>query len=196
MGKKMGKKRGKKRMVRKAKAYISDDGVYLGAFDDKDKVPSGAIEAPTAPTDARQRYINGAWTGAKVPPDELKDEITRQRIIRASGTNETTITSHGINKVAKFAVIDETLTKVANCLEHLRSLTELSLPETTSTIQDDEGEVFDGVIYANIQAIYYELYRTKTQLFSLEKTYRDQVDSGDITTLEDVRSLDWVFISR
>jgi hypothetical protein len=42
--------------------YIDTAGSYLGGWDANP--PSGAIEVPFPPSDARQSWINGAWSDA------------------------------------------------------------------------------------------------------------------------------------
>jgi hypothetical protein len=40
--------------------YVDVNGNYIGGFSGAEP-PEGSIEVPTAPDDARQKWLNGAW---------------------------------------------------------------------------------------------------------------------------------------
>lgn len=62
--------------------FVDASGLYLGGFDGAEP-PPGAIEVPSAPQDARQTWVDGAWTSAPaVTPTVLKSTV-QARIIAA-----------------------------------------------------------------------------------------------------------------
>lgn len=54
--------------------FVDQDGAYVGAFAGASP-PSGAIEVPTPPQDARQLWSAGAWQ--PVPPPAYRDRRAR-----------------------------------------------------------------------------------------------------------------------
>lgn len=52
------------------KYYIDIDGNYLGGWDSNP--PNGAIEVETAPSDARSKWINSAWSDPIIPYAESR----------------------------------------------------------------------------------------------------------------------------
>lgn len=51
--------------------FVDETGAYLGGFDGATP-PAGAIEVPTAPADARDMWVDGAWdTTARVLDDAV-----------------------------------------------------------------------------------------------------------------------------
>lgn len=66
------------------KYYTDPDGNYIGAFDGADP-PLGAIEVPTAPEDARQKFLGGEWSAVPEPvPDIISDRQFFQELANRS----------------------------------------------------------------------------------------------------------------
>lgn len=51
--------------------FVDGSGNYVGAFDGA-APPAGAIEVPTAPNDARQRWVGGEWGAVAPTADDYK----------------------------------------------------------------------------------------------------------------------------
>ena len=75
------------------KYYVDPDGVYLGGFSmpkssgkepKHPKVPTGAIEVPTPPGDARQLWANAAWGEAPPRAPSPRDEFRSRVQVAAS----------------------------------------------------------------------------------------------------------------
>lgn len=67
------------------KFYVDGDGNYIGGFDGADP-PSGSIEVPAAPEDARQTWNGASWSAKPPPPtnDELYDQnIQQNKVFKA-----------------------------------------------------------------------------------------------------------------
>lgn len=51
------------------KYYIDQNGNYIGGFDGSEP-PVGAIEIPSAPSDARQKWSGQGWGSPIIPPPD------------------------------------------------------------------------------------------------------------------------------
>lgn len=70
-----------------AKHYIDNQNNFIGSFEgNTGKVPVGAIEVPTAPPDARCKWIpaSSTWAAAVIPKaEQIRDEVNKQFIVFA-----------------------------------------------------------------------------------------------------------------
>lgn len=68
------------------KYYIDSSGKYLGGFDGAPP-PAGAVEVPTAPSDASHKWTNGAWVPSV---SSLKARVSAKRYaVEIAGINFT-----------------------------------------------------------------------------------------------------------
>lgn len=96
------------------KFYIDSNNVYLGAFEGTTgKVPTGSIEVPLAPTDARFKWDGEKW----IEPPELKDQFTDEKrqseYIKQGVTDKEKLDAlwdHVVN--AKSTAVDELKAKI------------------------------------------------------------------------------------
>lgn len=69
------------------KFYVDEGGNYRGAFDDA-SLADGLIEVPTAPSDARQKYINGEWGSISTVPQKVTMRQARLALHAAGRLND------------------------------------------------------------------------------------------------------------
>lgn len=69
-----------------AKYYVDNNGNYLGAFEGvTGKVPQGAIEVPSAPSDARSTWNGSVWSTPVLTDSEkfVQEGVTDHDMIEA-----------------------------------------------------------------------------------------------------------------
>lgn len=83
------------------KFYVDDEGVYIGAYDGAEP-PEGAIEVPSAPENAVQKWIDGEWL-PYIP--SASPHLNGGRLARFSGSAPATVLENigmsGVTRVAK-----------------------------------------------------------------------------------------------